>query len=799
MHLLLPIIVGLARLVLAVSQCFKDESMNAQWAQIINADDTSTEFSVEGSCCQEMVCGLACAAETPPPAKGFGIAVMTAISLFVLSGIGFSFFLKGKPENFFVAGRSLPLWVIICTLASQAIDSNALLGASTLSYKFHYWDGVVLPLGLGLSLINNGIFFARHINHDYALTLPDVLAKRYGKVVEVMVSIFCCVSFLCLLAGNLVGMGAIISYVISISQEGAIFLAAASVFFYTAAGGLFAVAYSDVPQAVIGWTGATVVAFYMIANYSAPPPSIGFPDYIYPDEEICQMYEGVPCTQDATLCCYNASKWCPDGVGSATCVMDNGAYPIGDQRSFPNQMTDAHAMAPFPNSIVFNWATLIVLAFGNMGALDFQARCMAAKSAKIATIGCFIAGVLCIILGVPFAYLGSIARIYYGPDTTNASYETDSCHIALGLPTCALWMPDPDAIVKLFTHEIPTFLGGWGLIGIVSASMSTCDGAILAMGTVMSHNILRNIGEFLPFSSRIVTDKNLLFAARVSTLPMTIISGLIASFFRSNHAAGATGYLLIVAFDVVLATVIVPLFGCFYTKRPSPLAALCAVTTGLVTRLTLEFALPKDGFLVMPFPGDEFLNYGSAASTAFPTYFDKPQEEVWDPNNEQCEQPRYNDWTGVDSLASPIAAAIVFIFVQFLERNGPIYNFDPNGVMAPYLKETQIKAEIYDSQMKLEASLKELERSQRSSNITDTDVDASQRKVAKSRQKLMESQKKLEIFTSSRTMVGSSSQDKVGDINGKTSTVDKEDGVESADDKDFNEFMEMVSTPQNPE
>ena len=83
---------------------------------------------------------------------------------------------------------------------------------------------MVLPLGLGLSLINNGIFLARHINHDYALTLPDVLAKRYGKVVEVMVSIFCCVSFLCLLAGNLVGMGAIISYVISISQEGAIFV-----------------------------------------------------------------------------------------------------------------------------------------------------------------------------------------------------------------------------------------------------------------------------------------------------------------------------------------------------------------------------------------------------------------------------------------------------------------------------------------------------------------------------------------------------------------------------------------------
>jgi hypothetical protein len=200
----------------------------------------------------------------------------------------------------------------------------------------------------------------------------------------------------------------------------------------------------------------------------------------------------------------------------------------------------------------------------------------------------------------------------------------------------------------------------------------------------MSHNILRNVGFFLPFGSKLVTDDNLLFAARVTSLPMTIISGLIASYYRSNNAAGATGYLLIVAFDVVLATIVVPLFGCFYTKRPSPLAALCAILTGAITRITLEFALPKDGFLVLPFPGDEFLNYGPAASTAFPTFFDKPQEEVWDPSAEQCEQPRYNDWTGVDSLSAPVAAAIVFIFVQFLERNGPIYEFDPNGVMGKF-------------------------------------------------------------------------------------------------------------------
>jgi hypothetical protein len=77
-------------------------------------------------------------------------------------------------------------------------------------------------------------------------------------------------------------------------------------------------------NSVVVCTSSLTNTVSQIANYSAPPPSIGFPDYIYPDEEICQMHDGVPCTQDATLCCYNAAKWCPDGVGGATCEIDNG-------------------------------------------------------------------------------------------------------------------------------------------------------------------------------------------------------------------------------------------------------------------------------------------------------------------------------------------------------------------------------------------------------------------------------------------------------------------------------------------
>ena len=206
--------------------------------------------------------------------------------------------------------------------------------------------------------------------------------------------------------------------------------------------------------------------------------------------------------------------------------------------------------------------------------------------------------------------------------------------------------------------------------------MSTCDGAILAMGTVFSHNIMRNLGGC-------VTTKTLLIIARLSSVPFALIAAAIASFHKS------TGYLLVVAFDVVLASVVVPLFGCFYTKKPSTLAALLSILAGATTRVVLEFALPKDGYLIAPFNMPEFMNVGSAASSLYPSFFDQPIEERWDPSVEQCDEVQFNDWSGVDSLISPVIGLFVFVFVQFLERNGPLIAFKEGGLFVGYLKEGQ--------------------------------------------------------------------------------------------------------------
>jgi hypothetical protein len=187
------------------------------------------------------------------------------------------------------------------------------------------------------------------------------------------------------------------------------------------------------------------------------------------------------------------------------------------------------------------------------------------------------------------------------------------------------------------------------------------------METVFAHNLMRQLDVFWP--NKIVTDKNLLLSARLATIPLTLAAALIAGYYRSDHPSGATGYLLIVAFDVVLATVTVPLFGCFYAKVPRPNAALLSILAGAIVRIVLEFTLPKDGFLLLPYDAPEFLDVGPAASAKVPTFIDAPASDVWDPDVEVCDQPQFEDYTGVDSLAAFLTSLLVFLLVQTLEHH----------------------------------------------------------------------------------------------------------------------------------
>ncbi|CAM9500489.1 unnamed protein product, partial [Hapterophycus canaliculatus] len=141
---------------------------------------------------------------------------------------------------------------------------------------------------------------------------------------------------------------------------------------------------------------------------------------------------------------------------------------------------------------------------------------------------------------------------------------------------------------------------------------------------------------------------------------------LVLTVFYIRNRLITMADLLVVAFDIVLAGCIAPLFAAIYFKKSvTPGGALAAVLAGSILRTVLEFALPKDGNLVMP-RGEFNFDYGPGQAGPLPTFIDAPAADQWDP--ETCEQPRLEDWTGLDSLLSPIVSVVVMFLWSFVER-----------------------------------------------------------------------------------------------------------------------------------
>ena len=115
-----------------------------------------------------------------------------------------------------------------------------------------------------------------------------------------------------------------------------------------------------------------------------------------------------------------------------------------------------------------NWASLLALGFGNMVAIDFMARIFAAESPETAQKACYTASAGTLIIGIPFSILALSAG---------------------GILEQVGVVPDGPVLFALLQNVVPPVLGLMVLAAILSASLSTADGAILGTSSVLAHNV----------------------------------------------------------------------------------------------------------------------------------------------------------------------------------------------------------------------------------------------------------------------------------------------------------------------
>ena len=433
-----------------------------------------------------------------------GVAFFIGIT--VIIGLWAARQIEGDSVNYIVAGRTLILPLAAATLMAQSLDANATLGNTDLTSAFGFWAGAALPVGLALCLVICGLFFAKPLNQMRLITMPDFFRKRYGRVTEVLASIVTVMSFGLLLAGNLVAGGLLFQTFLGVDYVVGVILISVIILLYTLAGGLFAVAYTDIIQAGIALIGSIALLVYVGINYGFTIPA--------------------------------------------------GAGPTNFGQLF--NVTDPSSGA------MINLATITALAFGNLVALDFNERLYAAKDPATARLACFAAAAGTLIIGIPFSIVALGASDILAAVGASAG--------------------DGAVLYALVQEALPPALGVVVIVGIVGASLSTGDGAILATSSVIARNVI-GIRPESNTEGAIKQDK-LLLVTRLVAVGIAALGSLIA--VRDPQ----TGMLLVLAFDLSLAGVAVPfIFGMFWSKGTRE-AALSAIVVGVVSRLVFFVLSP---------------------------------------------------------------------------------------------------------------------------------------------------------------------------------------------------------------
>jgi solute:Na+ symporter, SSS family len=188
------------------------------------------------------------------------------VVLYLMVSVGIGLFAATRVHNardFAVAGRTLPLPVVIATVFATWFGSEAVFGVSA-QFVTDGLGGVVAdPFGASLCLVIAGLFFASKLYKLNILTVGDYYRMRYNRPVELITTVCIIISYLGWVSAQIKAMGLVLTIVThgAVSEEVGMVLGALIVVTYTTFGGMFSVAILDFVQMAVSIGGLLYIGY----------------------------------------------------------------------------------------------------------------------------------------------------------------------------------------------------------------------------------------------------------------------------------------------------------------------------------------------------------------------------------------------------------------------------------------------------------------------------------------------------------------------------------------------------------
>ncbi|MBK7355414.1 sodium:solute symporter family protein [Propionivibrio sp.] len=306
----------------------------------------------------------------------WSVAIYLAVSLAI--GVYVAFRVRNTTD-FVVAGRSLPLPVVMATIFATWFGSETVFGVSATFVKDGMRGVVADPFGASLCLILAGIFYGSKLYKLNVLTLGDFFRMRYNRTVEVLTTLCIVASYLGWVSAQIKALGLVFNVVSvgAITQTTGMVMGAAIVLAYTTFGGMLSVAILDFVQMIMIMGGM----FFIASIFS-------------------------------------------EQTGGAAVVISHASA--------------AGKLDFFPEADVAQWLAFlggwITMALGSIPQQDVFQRVTSAKSVKVAIIGSMLGGTLYFCFAMLPMFIAYSATLI-DPDTFNELAQTDAQMV---LPTLIL-------------------------------------------------------------------------------------------------------------------------------------------------------------------------------------------------------------------------------------------------------------------------------------------------------------------------------------------------------------------------
>ncbi|MEP6722273.1 MAG: sodium:solute symporter family protein [Variovorax sp.] len=166
--------------------------------------------------------------------------------------------------DFAIAGRHLPLYMIVTTTFATWFGSETVLGIPAKFIEGGLNGVIEDPFGAGTCLILVGLFFAGKLYRMTLLTISDYYRERFGRVVEVACSLIIMLSYLGWVSAQVTALGLVFNVLSAgaISIPAGMAIGVVSILAYTLFGGMWSVAVTDFIQMIILVLGLAVIAVF---------------------------------------------------------------------------------------------------------------------------------------------------------------------------------------------------------------------------------------------------------------------------------------------------------------------------------------------------------------------------------------------------------------------------------------------------------------------------------------------------------------------------------------------------------